>query len=638
MARDPHAIIDFKWAETPDEANDVVRPSVTLILTGWDDSYIVDDGNDPLQETFNYLVRAFSAGLKELNRRGIYEWDDTTDFEDPCVCLLESKIYFSLPGEDPGVNVDPRITNTVWTKGWAPGDSIPISELPTITVAKGGTGRTDGANLVPSGGASQYALVKNSAADFDTEWAEIDTSMPTIPDSQDPISVIIRTTNYTVQPADNNAIVLVSTTANNRTVTLPNLAAADAGFLIRIKKTNSSNTLTINPATGDDIDGVSAVSLADINESAVFAWDGSNWVILSSHRPSPLPLKYGGLGATTAAGGRTTLGLGSAATRDTGTAQNDLALLQSGGSFAQARIPDLNASKTTAGVFASARLPNATTAQRGISELATPAEAEAGTDTQRPVTAAGVRSFIENLETLTIITTSLAPFTYTNPSAGVDGAAYADGEVWVFDSSGGSNFTVTRIDTVSRTSLGTFTYTNPNSTITGIVYADGEVWVFSSASGNNFTVTRISIASRTSLGTFTYTGPNDTLTGIAYADDEVWVFGSVSGNNFTVTRLSIASRTSLGTFTYNNPTVAFDGIAYADGEVWVFDSIMANNYNVARISVASRMSLGTFIYTNPTSGFDEVVYADGEIWVFDPGSSGDFSVTPILKSLVLVAP
>ena len=338
MARDPHAIIDFKWAETPDEANDVVRPSVTLILTGWDDSYIVDDGNDPLQETFNYLVRAFSAGLKELNRRGIYEWDDTTDFEGPCACLLESKIYFSLPGEDPGVNVDPRTTNTVWTKGWAPGDSIPISELPTITVAKGGTGRTDGANLVPSGGATQYALVKNSAADFDTEWAEIDTSMPTIPDSQDPISVIIRTTNYTVQPADNNAIVLVSTTANNRTVTLPNLAAADAGFLIRIKKTNSSNTLTINPATGDDIDGVSAVSLADVNESAVFAWDGSNWVILSSHRPSPLPLKYGGLGATTAAGGRTTLGLGSAATRDTGTAQNDLALLQSGGEFADGRI------------------------------------------------------------------------------------------------------------------------------------------------------------------------------------------------------------------------------------------------------------------------------------------------------------
>ena len=93
-------------------------------------------------------------------------------------------------------------------------------------------------------------------------------------------------------------------------MTLPNLAAADAGFLIRIKKTNSSNTLTINPATGDDIDGVSAVSLADVNESAVFAWDGSNWVILSSHRPIPLPLKYGGLGATTAAGGRSTLGLG----------------------------------------------------------------------------------------------------------------------------------------------------------------------------------------------------------------------------------------------------------------------------------------------------------------------------------------
>ena len=63
MARDPHAIIDFKWAMTPDEANDIVRPSVQLILSGWDDSYTVDEGNTPLQETFNYLMRAFSAGL-----------------------------------------------------------------------------------------------------------------------------------------------------------------------------------------------------------------------------------------------------------------------------------------------------------------------------------------------------------------------------------------------------------------------------------------------------------------------------------------------------------------------------------------------------------------------------------------------
>ena len=55
---------------------------------------------------------------------------------------------------------------------------------------------------------------------------------------------------------------------------------------------------------------------------------------------------------------RTQLGLGTAATEDTGTASGDLALLSTSGAFATARIPNLPASKITSGSFNTARIPN----------------------------------------------------------------------------------------------------------------------------------------------------------------------------------------------------------------------------------------------------------------------------------------
>ena len=332
MARSTLSLnLDFTWAATPQEANDVVRPAAQLLLTGFDDSYVVDNGNKPLQEHINYLLQTITSNIHELNQRGIFEWNARTAFEAPCACLLEGKIYFSRPGVSPGKNVDPRQTNTVWTKGWAPGDDIPVTELPTVDVAHGGTGRTDGANLVPSGGSRHYVLRKASNSDHDTEWGEIVIpNMPVISDAQDPISVIVRTANYAVQPTDNNALILMGTGSGDRTLSLPSLDSGDTGFLIRAAKSTSSNTLVIDPNGADRIAGLGAYSLRRLWESVTLAWSGTTWIVLA-HR-----VNYG-------------------------TNEGDVPRLGGGGLINLDTIPNLPADRTNSGEFDEDRIPNHST-------------------------------------------------------------------------------------------------------------------------------------------------------------------------------------------------------------------------------------------------------------------------------------
>ena len=370
-------VINRRWGNAPQQANDIVAPSDTLYDSGWDDSFTVNGGNKPKQETFNWLHEAETAVEADVNRHGAsLPWDEEIDYEHESIVTRNGKLHLSL--DSPGINIDPAIANNgKWSVGFQPdefllliqnarftintdvgvqgdgsaGDPIrlitPIdpSHLPTIPVSGGGTGVTTLQEL--------QALLGIGGG----------------------VVVLVSTQNVSLDSDDNNVLVVMGTGTANRTLSLPSLSSSDAGFLIRVAKSTSSNTLIIDPNGGDRIVGLSTYSLRRLWESTTIAWTGTDWIVLG-HRvaygsqegdvprleglgrlslntipnlPADrtnsgvfhedripnhstdkltrglLPLSRGGLNANTAAGGRATLQLGTAAREDIGTDQNDVA-------------------------------------------------------------------------------------------------------------------------------------------------------------------------------------------------------------------------------------------------------------------------------------------------------------------------
>ena len=115
-------------------------------------------------------------------------------------------------------------------------------------------------------------------------------------------------------------------------------------------------------------------------------WRGGANLLETDDALQVAELRIGGTLATT----RTNLGLGTAATEDTGTASGDIAVLGTGGAFVADRIPNLNAGKITAGAFSSARIPNLAASKiKPSRQWSPPASAAARLTIQRCWTAPG---------------------------------------------------------------------------------------------------------------------------------------------------------------------------------------------------------------------------------------------------------
>ena len=95
-------------------------------------------------------------------------------------------------------------------------------------------------------------------------------------------NVLAKTAAYTVLVADDGKLVDADATTAAFTVTLPTVASAGDGFIIAIKKTDSSaNAVTVDAAGAELIDGATTKVLASQFESVVLYCDGLEWHIAS---------------------------------------------------------------------------------------------------------------------------------------------------------------------------------------------------------------------------------------------------------------------------------------------------------------------------------------------------------------------
>ncbi len=120
----------------------------------------------------------------------------------------------------------------------------------------------------------------------------------------------VSSANYTILTADGYDIILVSTGAADRTITLP-AASENGGRVIRVKKTDAgAGTVIITRAGSDTIDANTTRVLSSQYDSISLGCDGSsNWPILDV-KVAPLTQNNNGVGTTAAASGSTVAILG----------------------------------------------------------------------------------------------------------------------------------------------------------------------------------------------------------------------------------------------------------------------------------------------------------------------------------------
>jgi len=133
--------------------------------------------------------------------------------------------------------------------------------------------------------------------------------------------VLAKTTTYVITTDDQNALITGDVTGAGFTMTLPAAATAGDGWKVTVKKIDgSSNSVTIDGNASETIDGATTYDISSQYQAATFCSNGTNWSVFSTvpgtTGPGIVPVALGGTGASTAAGARSNLGLGTMSTQD----------------------------------------------------------------------------------------------------------------------------------------------------------------------------------------------------------------------------------------------------------------------------------------------------------------------------------
>ena len=85
MPRDPNSVLPATvWASGQNANIQTPEEATIVIINGFDARFSEQDGLNPTRQLFNWIGRTIFALLKEINDKGMPEWDSSTTYTHPC--------------------------------------------------------------------------------------------------------------------------------------------------------------------------------------------------------------------------------------------------------------------------------------------------------------------------------------------------------------------------------------------------------------------------------------------------------------------------------------------------------------------------------------------------------------------------